>query len=156
MNKFKFSLHHNQKSIHHDSFNKYFYLVKNTLALKSVYVLGIICWLISMYGYFLFLDLNILYWFIFGLLFLLLSFYYVLIYSINLFYKKPDLNTHKNIIKKFESLSAHQKPSVDIFLPVWGEKIKIINRTWSGIKSVAYPNLKVFVLDGGDVTLDLK
>jgi cellulose synthase (UDP-forming) len=156
MNKFKFSPDYHKKSIHHQDFDKYFYIVRNPVLMKGVYVIGIICWIISMYGYVLFLDLNIWYWFIFGPFIFLLSFYYLLIYSINLFYKTPDLKAHRDFVEKFENQPAVQKPSVDIFLPVCGEKIEIITRTWQGVKNINYPNLKVLVLDdGGDSRLEL-
>lgn len=109
-----------------------------------------------MYGYLQFLELNMLYWFIFGPFILLLSFYYLLVYTINLFYKTPDLGIHKKLVSEFENLPLQQKPSVDIFLPVCGEKIEIISRTWEAVKNIDYPNLQVFVLDdAGDSRLEL-
>ncbi len=135
-----------ERSIHGEKFDKYMYVINNTAVLKLIYGIGIITWLIALYGHILFLNLNILYRFIFGPFIFILSCYYLIIYSINFFYKTPDLNYHKKLVNFFTSNKSNA-PSVDIFLPVCGESMQIINRTWLSVSNINYPNYQVYVLD---------
>ena len=143
-----------EKSIHNEKFDKYMYIISNTAMLKFIYAMGIFTWLLSLYGHIMFLNLNIYYWLIFGPFIFILSCYYLIIYSINFFYKTPDLNKHKHLVSSF-TLNKSAAPSVDIFLPVCGESKQIINRTWLSVSNIDYPNYKVYVLDDkGDAELE--
>jgi cellulose synthase (UDP-forming) len=136
-----------KESIFHKDFNKYKYVINNPLLLKFLYLIGIVTWFYSLYGYSQFFKLNPYYPILFGPFIFFLTLYYVVSYGINLFYEKPNVSRHKEIVQKFENTAEDLKPSVDILLPVCGEDYKILNRTWSNVRKLDYPNFKVYVLD---------
>ena len=57
-------------------------------------------------------------------------------------YKKFDVVLHKALVR-----SNSKYPSVDVFLPICGEDMKVITKTWEAVKNLDYPNYKVYVLD---------
>jgi cellulose synthase (UDP-forming) len=57
-------------------------------------------------------------------------------------YRKFDVVLHKALVR-----SNSKFPTVDVFLPVCGEDIKVITQTWEAVKNIDYPNYKVYVLD---------
>lgn len=59
--------------------------------------------------------------------------------------KDFNLKFHKNM----KQLHSGETPAVDIFLPVCGEDILIINNTWNYVSKLDWPNLRVHVLDDG-------
>jgi cellulose synthase (UDP-forming) len=67
-------------------------------------------------------------------------------YTINLFYKRPDLEKHFALL---ESYWTNQKtpPSVDIFLPICGEAVNVLEKTFEAVTNIPYANKKVYVLD---------
>ncbi len=133
------------RSIHHPDFDKYAYLKTNEFGVRLIYSIGIIAWLLTLYGYIQFFDLNPVYWIAFAPVILLLSAYYLISYSINLFYKRPDLKKHLEIVSQFKA--GKERPSVDVMLPICGEPYAILNRTWTHVSELDYPNFKVHVLD---------
>lgn len=138
-------------SIIHDEFDKYAY-VTNTWLVRFIYLFGIISWFMVMLGFFNFLNLNSVYWFLFAPFLLLYSMSNIFNYGLNLFYKQPDMEYHKKINSDF--ISLENKPIVDVFLPVAGEGIEYIKRTWSHVQKLNYSNYRVYVLDDkGDVKL---
>jgi cellulose synthase (UDP-forming) len=64
--------------------------------------------------------------------------------------KDFDLRLHQTIV---HSWRPSQYPSIDIFLPIAGEPIEVLNNTWTYVSALArsYPGrLVVYVLDDGD------
>lgn len=133
------------RSVHSENFDKYNYVKTNPFWVKLVYFLGIITWLLSLYGYIIFFNLSSVYWVVFSPFIFILTLYYLINYGINLMYKKFDLKKHLEIVEKFKLI--HDKPSVDILLPICGESISILERTWHHVSKLDYPNFKVHVLD---------
>lgn len=133
------------KSTKHPDFDKNHYIIKYPLIMKGVYLFGIISWLITFFAYFNFFDLDLLYWAVFFPPILILTVYNIISYSINFYYKKPDINKHNELVKSF--IASENKPSVDIKLPVCGESLEILKRTWDAVSELDYKNYKVYVLD---------
>jgi cellulose synthase (UDP-forming) len=137
--------HHSIKSIHHPEFDKNHYIIKHPWIMKSVYLFGIISWLITFVAYFNFFNLDLLYWAVFFPLISGLTAYYVISYAINLYYKKPDLEEHQKLTDNF--IQSDNKPTVDIHLPVCGEPLELLRRTWEAVSKLDYENYNVYVLD---------
>ncbi len=137
-----------ERSVHSENFDKYSYVKANPFWIKLTYLFGIITWLISLYGYAIFFNLNWIYWVAFGPFLVASTMYYLVNYGINLMYKKFDLHNHLKVVEKFKL--TPNKPSVDILLPICGESISILERTWYHVSKLDYPNFKVHILDDKD------
>jgi cellulose synthase (UDP-forming) len=133
------------KSTQHSKFDKNHYIIKYPLVMKAVYLFGILSWLTTFFAYFNFFNLDLFYWALFFPPILVLTIYNVISYSINFFYKKPDLKKHQQLVKDF--VDSENKPSVDVKLPVCGEPLEILRRTWEAVAKLDYVNYKVYVLD---------
>jgi cellulose synthase (UDP-forming) len=136
---------HTIKSTQHPEFDKNHYIIKYPWVMKSIYAFGILSWFSTFIAYFSFFNLDLFYWALFFPPILVLTIYNTISYSINLFYKKPDIQKHQQLVNDF--ISSTNKPSVDIQLPVCGEPIDILRRTWESVAKIDYPNYKVYVLD---------
>lgn len=78
------------------------------------------------------------------------SVYYLVSLLTQGFGKKFSAEDHFNLVKSWR---PKKYPSLDIFLPVCGEDINIIQNTWFGVKAVAKKykgKVDVYVLDDGD------
>ncbi len=137
--------YHSIKSTKHSKFDKNHYIIKYPLLMKGIYLFGILAWLTTFFAYFSFFNLDLFYWALFFPPILILTIYNIISYSINLFYKKPDLTKHQELVREF--VNSKDKPSVDVQLPVCGEPIDILRRTWQAVARINYPNYKVYVLD---------
>lgn len=72
---------------------------------------------------------------------------YVLVQGLGRSY---DISQH---LKLVEQWNPTEYPSVDIFLPTWGEDLRILRNTWEGVSQLIahYPgNTMVYCLDDGD------
>ncbi|CAM9131093.1 unnamed protein product [Ectocarpus sp. 12 AP-2014] len=58
---------------------------------------------------------------------------------------KPEV--HAEMLKASEEKGY--RPSVDVFLPVCKEPLRLLANTWKYVAALDYPDLKVFVLDDG-------
>ena len=61
-----------------------------------------------------------------------------------------DLSEHLQLV---ENWRPSEYPSVDIFLPTWGEDIRVLENTWEGVRQLVanYPGkVMVYCLDDGD------
>jgi cellulose synthase (UDP-forming) len=138
------------------SYSKYSYADTPTWHVRTVYAIGIVCWLGTVYGYIHFFMLNAWYWVFMAPFLLVASAYYLLSYSINLFYKKFDSNKHRQRAAAYwftmagpHSQGGNRLPTVDVLLPVCGEGIPILKKVWQAVDKLDYPKdkLNVFVLD---------
>jgi cellulose synthase (UDP-forming) len=136
---------HSIRSIHHPEFDKNHYIIKHPIITKLIYLFGIITWIITFVAYFNFFNLDLAYWALFFPPIFVLTVYNIISYGINFFYKKPNLKEHIRISKLF--VESSYRPSVDILLPICGEPIEILRRTWDAVAKLDYPNFKAFVLD---------
>lgn len=127
-------------------YNRYLYIIKNPLWIKALYSFGILSWLLTVFAFSKFLNLNIVYWFIFGPMLAILTVYHFLNYGINLFYKTFDLLAHNSLVSKFWN-RRKKNPLVDVFLPTCGEAISILKQTFTAVNNIAYENKKIYVLD---------
>ncbi len=127
--------------------NKYLYIEKTpTWLVRSLYILGILCWLPVVYGYWLFIQAGPFYtWFILPVV-LFFTIYYLNTYTINLFYKRPNLKKHIAFIEDFWR-NTPVEPSIDIFLPICGESVTVLEKTWAAVQEIPYKNKKAYVLD---------
>lgn len=132
--------------------NKYLYIEKTpTWLVRGLYGLGILCYLPVIYGYWLFIDTSPFYtWFIFPIV-VFFTVYYLNSYTINLFYKRPNLKKHLALLESYWGTRA-VAPSVDIFLPICGEAVSVLEKTFEAVNNIPYANKKVYVLDdkGGE------
>jgi cellulose synthase (UDP-forming) len=129
------------------------YIISRQWLVRVFYFVGILAWLCSLYGFYLFFQHDAFYGYITLPFLLLFSFYYLLSYGINLFYRSFDLKLHRRKVRAYWDAHAIEPP-VDIFLPVCGEPLEILRRTFDGAKRIDYSNKTVYVLDdkgNGDV-----
>ncbi len=129
--------------------NKYLYIEKtSTWLIRTVYIFGIFTWVGVLYGYSLFLKSDPIFLFIITPIIIFLALYHLVSYFITLFYKQFDLKQHRILLNNYE-LENHSKPLplVDIFLPVCGEDLEVLRRTFIAVAKLKYLRKKVYVLD---------
>jgi cellulose synthase/poly-beta-1,6-N-acetylglucosamine synthase-like glycosyltransferase len=139
------------------SYSKYKYADTSSWLVRGIYAIGILCWIATMVGYIRFFMVDHLYLILVGPLLLVSSAYYLLSYSINLFYRKFDSREHRKFVNNWWHISADihpatdttQLPTVDILLPVCGEGLPILRGVWQAVLRLDYPKskLRVYVLD---------
>ncbi|HSX42785.1 MAG TPA: glycosyltransferase [Candidatus Saccharimonadales bacterium] len=148
------------------SYSKYKYADTPTWFVRYMYGLGIVCWLLTMYGYVRFFQIDHLYLWLVGPLLLVSSAYYLLSYGINLFYTRFDSKAHRRLVSNwwhshadpYPESGKNGLPTVDIVLPVCGEDIVILRRVWKAVQRLNYPQSKigVFVLDDAQADPEVK
>jgi cellulose synthase (UDP-forming) len=130
--------------------NKYQFLYKKVGIFRFYLLLNLICVVLNFYSFYPYLNSNQVARVIF-LPFVIINFvFFVTSIFIAFLYKKFDVVLHKAIVR-----SNSKFPSVDVFLPVCGEDLNVIAKTWESVKNLEYPNYKTFVLDDkGDKRLE--
>ena len=127
---------------------KYQYTDQSLWLVRLTYAVGILSWLGVVYGYIAFFNLNPLYWFIFAPVIGIYTIYYLISYGINLFYPGFSRAKHDALVKEtWKDRPEHHYPLVDVFLPVCGEPIEVLSRTFYAVANLDYSNKKVYVLD---------
>jgi cellulose synthase (UDP-forming) len=124
---------------------KYNYIIKDPWSVRLTNIFGFFAFLCAIYGYGTFLTMNLWYLLIFTPFFLVLFVSKLFKYVVDSFYPEFKLKEHQEFINKF--WMENPEPTVDIFLPVAGESIEILQKTWEGVKKIRYSNYKVYVLD---------
>lgn len=126
--------------------HKYLYVEKTpTWKVRSLYLFGIISWLLVVYGFSGIITVDPFYrWFVAPILGLI-TIYHLLSFGINIFYRQFNLSKHHKLVKSF--WEYNKEPSVDIFLPICGEDIEVLKNTWWHVFNLPYKNKKVYVLD---------
>jgi len=128
--------------------NKYLYVEKTpTSAVVSVYIFGIFSWLLVIYGFSGLVIHDQFFQLIVAPVLLLFSIYHFISFGINLFYRQFDLKKHLVLVKRYWLKKEKRSPSVDIFLPICGEDLEVLNNTWYFVSHLKYKNKKVYVLD---------
>ena len=131
---------------YNNQFNyRYNYAVSNPWSIRLANLFGILALLATTFGYAQFLGLNWFYLLFFGPIILINISSNFFTKAINLFFPKFDRNEHEAFIKDF--WINNKPPSVDIFLPIAGESIDIIKKTWQAVNKLEYNNFNVYVLD---------
>jgi cellulose synthase (UDP-forming) len=125
---------------------KYLYIEKTpTWKVRSLHLFGLFSWLLIGYGYLLIIGVDFYLTYIVFPIIGFLVVYHLLTLGLNLFYKQFDLKQH---LKRIEEYWINkEQPSVDIFLPICGEKISILQNTWKHVSNLNYRNKTVYVLD---------
>ena len=121
------------------------YLVRHPWRIRIVYVLGILTWFGVVWGYILFFELNPWYWLIFGPIVGVFTVYHVLAYGINAFYPGFDLAAHERRVKSHWLHAT--TPAVDVFVPVAGESVDLLRRTFAAVRAIDYAAKTIYVLD---------
>lgn len=121
------------------------YLIRHPRWIRFVYGLGICTWLSAVYGYVLFFQLNPWYWVIFGPIVGFFTVHHLLSYGINMFFPGFDLAAHHARVRAFRARPA--PPAVDVFIPVCGEPLDILRRTFAAVAALDYPSRTTYVLD---------
>ncbi len=125
------------------SIQKYLYIEKTpTWKIRSLYLFGIVSWLLIMFGYWSIVGVDPFYSYLVLPVFILLSIYHLASFILNLFYRQF------NLVQHFERVMAYKgEPSVDIFLPVCGEELEVLRNTWEHVSHINYSHKTVYVLD---------
>ena len=91
-------------------------------------------------------------WAWYGLFAVLAQFYLLTSYGVSCLGRSFKLNKHSELIRSGQ-IDSHA-PTVDIYLPVCGEPLEILDNTWKNVERLQYPHgkLKVYVLDDGAQT----
>jgi cellulose synthase (UDP-forming) len=122
--------------------------IKNTptWSVRMIYLLAVATWVCVLYGYSRIFEISRFYFFLIGPSIIFFTVYFFISYSINIFYKQPDLKTHMVLVENFwKKLRA--VPAVDIFITTCGENSAVLQNTFQAVANLNYPNQKVYVLD---------
>jgi cellulose synthase (UDP-forming) len=136
------------KSIQENNFVsdfKYNYIIPNAWTMRLANLFAFISYLGVAYGFVEYIRISFWYALIFGPLMLLVCYTNLSAYFVNIFYPQFTIEKHKAFIKTYWDDKI--EPTVDIFLPVAGEDIDVLNNTWEGVSRLKYKNINVFVLD---------
>jgi len=126
---------------------KYWYVDRTpTWLVRMVYAIGICTWLLVAYEYTLAAIYVPFYRYVIGPFIIFFTIYLFLSFGFNLFYRKFNLEKHSLLLKEYWNTHLDE-PSVDVFLPICGEDIKILLHTWENVSRLKYANKKVYVLD---------
>lgn len=126
--------------------NKYLYIQKTpTWLVRVFYGLGIIFWLLVAYNFLGAAKVDPFFrWFVAPLI-IFFTIYHLCSYGLSMFYKKYDLKKHQSLVRSY--WNNFKEPSVDIFLPICGEDMSILQNTWKYVAKLPYKNKRVYVLD---------
>ncbi|OGK66967.1 hypothetical protein A2377_03795 [Candidatus Roizmanbacteria bacterium RIFOXYB1_FULL_41_27] len=127
-------------------YSPYLYTTTNQFHIKTLYFFRILTWLMVVAGYAMFFSHYPLYWLLFAPIIIFFTIYYILSYAINLFYQKFDVKQHNKVKRQFWKKLGIQ-PSIDIYLPVCGESISMIKKTFIAAKAINYKNKQIYILD---------
>jgi cellulose synthase (UDP-forming) len=130
---------------------KYSYIIKYPLFLKALYIFNIFGLMVMVFGYFYVFSPNLIY----GIMITPILSYLIcnnfLGIFLNLFYKPFNTTEHENKVQKFW-LTNYTRYKINIFLPVCGEGVDILENTWKGVlelQNAKYESI-VNVLDDMD------
>lgn len=130
-----------------DHIDKYLYVRNNPWWRRIISFFALVSLFSVMYGFYRFFHLSTWYWIIFGPIVFVFFINRFIRYFIQMFYPKFDIEKHE--LKKELYWLKNKEPSVNIFLPIFGEDPETVKRTWDAVKAIDYKNVKVFVLDDG-------
>ncbi|KAI8898048.1 nucleotide-diphospho-sugar transferase [Globomyces pollinis-pini] len=118
---------------------KLLYLKANTTPLISYLLFSFVTMMCGMWLF----TISYPAFFVFAFLNLYFMFYLVLSYTTGIMGPDYDYNNHVDLVEA----GLTNFPSVDIYLPVCGEPLEVLNNTWMYVMNLDYPNLKIWVLD---------
>ncbi|HUO55813.1 MAG TPA: cellulose synthase catalytic subunit [Candidatus Paceibacterota bacterium] len=130
-----------------EKLNKYLYIEKTpTWRVRAIYSFGIFAWLCVVYGFAQVIGIDPFYTWFDGPLVFLFSIYTLSSFALNLTYKQFDIKKHNTVLHEYWA-AHHVEPSLDVFLPICGEDLDILENTWLHVSRLNYANKKVYVLD---------
>ena len=110
-------------------------------------VMGVISMVSLSAGMWLF-SFSAVYFYWFGLVTAFFFGYLFLSYfGVSIWGKDLDTEEHDDIIEKARADGYY--PTVDVFLPVCGEPLNVLDNTWKHVTDLDYPRMTVHVLDDG-------
>jgi cellulose synthase/poly-beta-1,6-N-acetylglucosamine synthase-like glycosyltransferase len=129
-----------------ETLDKYLYIRKTpTWFVRVVFSLGAIAWILVGYGYSQTINIDMFYrWFIVPIAAVFVI-YNVCSFVLNLYYHRFNLSLHTQKVAYFQGKKV--KPSVDVFLPICGEELDVLDNTWKYVSQLRYSNFQVYVLD---------
>jgi cellulose synthase (UDP-forming) len=131
--------------------DKYKYLTNKPWLIRIMYFVAVCSWLLAIYGLLGFLSLSLWNLVVFGPLVLIIGYYRLAGYLILSQYPGFSKTKHLQKVKNYWDKHSNKHPSVDVFLPICGEDLDLIEETWKCVKLINYDNFNVYVLDdGGD------
>lgn len=125
--------------------DKFEYARTNPYMVKLFGVLGIATTILMAFGFWRFINLDIVYIFLFGPIILIFILNKLMRFTVQLFYQKFDIDKHNKFIVDF--WSKNKEPSVDIFLPWAGEDLEMHEQVVKAASRIDYKNYKVYMLD---------
>lgn len=135
-----------------ENYSKEKYVIAHAWPVRLLYSYAIAAWLLALVGYGRFLQLDPVYAWVFGPLVAFYTFYQLLSYSIGLHFRPFDLPMHRSFVTDFWKNKTNQ-PLIDVFLPVCGEPVEVLQKTFQAATHIDYSNKRVYVLDDrGDQT----
>ena len=123
---------------------RYNYIIDNPARIRVLYLITLVSWGFAMVGLAKFFNLSIFYWIFLLPIFLPSLYSRTISYFTNVFYPGFNLQEHE---KKKQEFWAKNHPTVDVFLPIAGEDIKILRQTWKAVAKLDYDNYQVYVLE---------
>lgn len=117
-------------------------LYQNPIFFRVYLAINIVCIALNYITFIPFLDSNIYTKVIFLPFVLINSIFYLVTTFTSFLYTKVNLTEHLNLISK-----PRLNPTVDIYLPICGEDIKILKKTWNAVNNLNWKNINVYVLD---------
>ena len=125
-----------------NDYEKFIYIKSGSL---SYLILSIISSVAIILGY-VFLSGSSPFLYVYFVYVALLCAYYFINHLIIIMGKTMNYQTHIDICKLVDISNV----SVDIFLPICGEDLRVISNTWKYVCELDFPNYNVYVLDDGD------
>lgn len=126
--------------------NKYLYIDKTpTWLVRVVYFFGILSWMMVAYGFWHAMWVDPFYKWVVAPIIGLFTIYHLTSFGINLFYKQFNKAKHIRFVNKF--WKDNEESPIDIFLPICGEDLEVLNNTWKHVSQIDYKNKKVYILD---------
>jgi cellulose synthase (UDP-forming) len=124
----------------------FYYTKQNAFIYRCINILSIITTTMTLISFSYFALMDYKYGLVFGFLTLFVSGFLLIAAQVNLYgYKNFDVDKHKKLQEEY--FKDGKQPSIDIFLPICGEDLKILNNTWEGVSKMDYGNYNVYVLD---------
>jgi cellulose synthase (UDP-forming) len=121
---------------------KYQMLYQNPILFRVYLAANIVCIALNYITFIPFLDSNIYTKVLFLPFVFINSVFYLVTTFTSFLYTKVNLSEHESLISK-----PRLNPSVDIYLPICGEDIKILKKTWHAVSNLNWKNINVYVLD---------
>lgn len=125
--------------------DRYQYARTNPYTVRVIGVVGILTTLLMTYGLVQFLQINLLYMFLFGPIVAIFTLNKLMRFTLQLFFQRFDIKKHEKFIHNF--WANNEEPAVDVFLPYAGEDLEVHEEVVKAVKMIDYKNINVYMLD---------